>query len=240
MSADYSEKEREFLSSLKEDTGRDLAGWMGAIAAQNLTHRNEIIDWLRRRGFMFSKASWLERIHNNAGKPIYGEGSSRARAKARPSLEASADPGALGRVAPLTKPPPLAPSEAPPEVARPTTHAAALEALLAEAKAFHPLARFVLAEIAKTIPGTAFGAEAHHVSITHGAEFAVLAISARELRLGLALGERPIDAPLQGARFTNPVSRISTRITHMIILTDARQVNDGLRALVREAAQRAS
>lgn len=71
MSTDWREKEREFLTSLQADTGRDLAQWMRVIAAQNLPHRNDIIDWLRQQGFLFAKASWLERIHNNGGRPIY-------------------------------------------------------------------------------------------------------------------------------------------------------------------------
>ena len=84
MSADYAEKEREFLACLEADTGRDLEAWMAAIETQGLTERNEIIDWLREQGFLFSKASWLERIHNNSGKPIYGVGAARARAVKRP------------------------------------------------------------------------------------------------------------------------------------------------------------
>ncbi len=89
------------------------------------------------------------------------------------------------------------------------------------------------------MPGAAFTPEGSHVSIARTREFAVLAISPRELRLGLDLGQRAFDKTLQAAKFTNPTSRISPGITHMIILTDARQIDDGLRALFREAAQRA-
>ena len=74
MAVDYGAKEREFLAGLQADTGRDLAQWMAAIDGAGLAHRNDIIDWLRRQGFMFSKASWLERIHHNGGRPLYGEG----------------------------------------------------------------------------------------------------------------------------------------------------------------------
>ena len=88
MSTDYGEKERQFLETLKTDTGRDVAEWMAIIAAEKLTTRNEIIDWLRRKGFMFSKASWLERIHNNGGRPIYENGGA-ARKTARPRRAAA-------------------------------------------------------------------------------------------------------------------------------------------------------
>lgn len=74
MAVDYGAKEREFIAGLKGDTGRDLAEWMTAIDGARLGHRNDIIDWLRQKGFLFAKASWLERIHHNGGRPIYGEG----------------------------------------------------------------------------------------------------------------------------------------------------------------------
>ena len=57
MAADYAEKEREFLDSLEADTGKDLGAWMAAISGAGLGHRNDIIDWLRRQGFTFSRAS---------------------------------------------------------------------------------------------------------------------------------------------------------------------------------------
>lgn len=71
MSTDFEDKEREFLETLKADTGQDLGEWMSAISAQGLPHRNDVIDWLRQQGFIFSRASWLERIHANDGQPIY-------------------------------------------------------------------------------------------------------------------------------------------------------------------------
>ena len=71
MAKDEREEEREFLSGLKARTGRDLGEWMAAIAAQGFTDKNEIIDWLREQGLPFARASWLERIHRNGGKPIY-------------------------------------------------------------------------------------------------------------------------------------------------------------------------
>src|SRR5262245_32904268 len=64
-------EEREFLAGLKARTGRDLAEWMAAIAAQGFHDKNEIIDWLRTQGLPFARASWLERIHRNGGKPIH-------------------------------------------------------------------------------------------------------------------------------------------------------------------------
>jgi hypothetical protein len=229
--------ERQFLESLKADTGRDLAAWMEAIGAENLDRRNDIIDWLRRQGFMFSKASWLERIHNNGGQPIYsGKGAKRPQRRPRAPREAAT----ILPFAPRTPASAPAPREEPaPAAVQAPADKAALDELIAKAKAFRPLANFVLAEIGKAVPGAVFTAEGSHISIASTREFAVLAISPRELRLGLDLGQRPFDRTLQPAKFTNPTSRISPGITHMIILTDARQIDDALRALFREAAQRA-
>lgn len=235
MSTDYGEMERQFLESLKADTGRDLAEWLEAIAAENLDRRNDIIDWLRRKGFMFSKASWLERIHNNGGRPIYaGKDTKRPQRRVRVAQSSNVVPFKL----PPAAPPPAPPADPAPVTApvatSPPADKGALDELLAKAKAYRPLANFVLAEIAKAVPGAVLSAEAAHVSISNGRPFAVLAISARELKLGLDLGQRPFDNTVKAAKLPG----ISSAITHMVILTDARQVDDGLRALFREAASR--
>ena len=73
MATDEREEEREFLGGLKARTGRDLGDWMAAIAAQGSADKNQIIDWLREQGLPFARASWLERIHSNGGKPIYSD-----------------------------------------------------------------------------------------------------------------------------------------------------------------------
>lgn len=78
MARDLAEQERAFIDALPADTGRGLAGWMAAIADSGLGTRNDIIDWLRQQGFTFSNASWLERIHHNGGRLIYGEVDLRA------------------------------------------------------------------------------------------------------------------------------------------------------------------
>ena len=75
MGIDYAEKERVFIASLEEDSGRALDAWMQAIAQMQLTGRNDIIEWLRHQGFTFANASWLERIHHNSGRLIYADGS---------------------------------------------------------------------------------------------------------------------------------------------------------------------
>lgn len=248
MSIDYGERERQFLETLKADSGRTLDEWMAAIAAQGVTHRNDIIDWLRRQGFMFSKASWLERIHNNGGRPIYS-GSGNQRPQARPRTTApprprlmvvpQTPPPATPRPPPAPAPPalapaPPAPASSPPPVAA-HTDPGAIDALLARAKAFRPLAVYVLAEIQKAVPGaTATAQDGYIVFRARENDFALLAISAKELRLGLALRSTPAAAPLEAARL--PGLRGAPAMTHMTVLTDARQITPALLAAVAQAA----
>lgn len=235
MSTDYREKEREFLDSLKEDTGRDVREWMAFISAQNLPHRNDIIDWLRQQGFMFSKASWLERVHNNGGKPIYSDAVMPRRAMPkRNSTSVPAQPAEL----------PSEPAAAPPQVvAAPPqeTQPDALETLLASAKAYRPLAQHILREIAKILPDAVPTACNTYVSLTNtGREFAVLVMGARELRLGLALEGSPFEPPLQTAKFPNPAVRVAPAITHMAVLNDVRQIDGVLKDWIFKSAGQAA
>ena len=66
------------------------------------------------------------------------------------------------------------------------------------------------------------------------AEFAALTLHATELRLGLDLGDRPFDPLLQKAKLKGP----GAAITHMAVLTDARQVNEELLAAIKAANAR--
>jgi hypothetical protein len=243
VSIDYAEVERQFLATLQEDSGRSLDEWMAAIAAERLTHRNHIIDWLRRQGFMFSKASWLERIHNNGGRPIYqGAAGPQRRAAPRQPRRAviptpvAVEPPPLIEPAPPEPPAPAVPAAlslaALPAVEQPGT-AAALDALIAKAKAFRPLAAYVIGEIRKAVPGTV--ATPHDGFVVFGlgaAAFAVLAISPKELRLGLAATTSP-GPPWEAAKLG---LRGAPATSHMIVLTDARQVTPLLAAVARAAA----
>ncbi len=209
MSRGEAEEERAFLADLKARSGRDLAEWTAAIAAQGFADKNETIDWLRAQGFPFARASWLERIHSNGGRPIYmGE----AEAKAEPPAP---KPAAAAR----------APSKR--EIAE-------LERLLAAGKGYRPLYQLLEAEVRKAVPGVHVAPRPTYIAFGAPAEFAAVTLQATELRLGLDLGDRPFDAPLQHARMrgTGPA------ITHMLVLTDARQVNADLLSLIKAANAR--
>lgn len=111
---------------------------------------------------------------------------------------------------------------------------ASLDVLLGRAKAYRPLAVYAIAEIGKAVPhvtqrlldgGIAFG--------TGGREFAVLAITAKDIRLGLSLATVPPGAALEPARLT---LRAAPAVTHMAVLTDARQIAAPLIAAIVQAA----
>jgi Domain of unknown function (DUF5655) len=204
------EEEREFLAELKARSGRNLDEWMAAITAQGFADKNHTIDWLRAQGFPFARASWLERIHNNGGRPIYlDQGTRRGETAPQPAASATAGP--------------RPPSQ---------REAAQLEALLAAAKGYRPLYWLLEAAIRKALPGVVMTAKATHIAIGAPRAFAALTLHASELRLGLALGARPYDGHLQKARLKG----VAAAISHMLVLTDARQVNDELLGLIKEAS----
>jgi hypothetical protein len=207
------EEEREFLAELKARSGHNLAEWMAAITAQGFTDKNHVIDWLRAQGFPFARASWLERIHNNGGRPIYLAHAKRSEAC-----------GPSANAAPRATDPP-APSP---------RGAAQLELLLAAGKGYRPLYQLLEAAILKALPDVVITAKPTYIALGNRREFAAIALNASELRLGLALGDRPFDARLQKPRLKG----VGWAISHMLVLTDARQVNEELLGLIREASER--
>jgi hypothetical protein len=248
MAVDYAEKEREFLESLAADTGRDLAGWMAAISATSLIDRNAIIDWLRQQGFLFAKASWLERIHHNGGRPIYLDPAS-VSAGAPPRERVDPSPpsppvSALPASSPVNDLPSVAFALKAPEPAVPVavlvtkaSEDTLIDALLAEAKAYRPLAQFTLREIEKVVPGIVFEARNGYIAIQRNGTLAgVLTIAPKELRLALAWRTGFPPSLLTKAKFTKMHSDIPPEVSHMVILTDARQVTPELVSAVARAA----
>ena len=173
MTGDEREEEREFLADLKARSGRDLAEWMAAIAAHGFADKNETIDWLRAQGFPFARASWLERIHSNGGRPIYMRCAARAGRRAE------------SRRLPCRGPLPY-------RVRRAQREAADLEKLIAAAKGYRPLYQLLEAEIRKAVPGVAVMPKAGYISFAAPHEFAAATLHATELRLGLASRRPPL------------------------------------------------
>jgi hypothetical protein len=219
MARDEEEEERELLADLEVRTGRDLAAWMAAIAAQGFADKNETIDWLRAQGIPFARASWLERIHSNGGRPIY----------------LHQTPNTAGEATAPTPAPPPKPAT-PPRAPKPPSQReiADLEKLLAAGKGYRPLYQMLEAEIRGCIPDLVVRPMSGYISLGAPREFAALTLHASELRLGLDLGDRPLDAQLQRARLKG----VGPSISHMLVLTDARQVNAELLNLVEAASAR--
>ncbi|MBS0253150.1 MAG: hypothetical protein JSR78_18985 [Proteobacteria bacterium] len=212
MVSAYAEKEREFVANLAEDTGRDLAGWMTAIAQSGHTERNDIIDWLRLQGFQFAWASWLERIHHNGGRLIYGVDLSTKQTDEPPSR------------APMLRPP-----------AQPAKATVAdVQSLLLEAKGLRPLAEHILREIGRAVPATEFTTVGPLVTMSAPQPYAALHPSPRKLRLyanfGVAGGNRSKPA--------EAINKSAPPFAEMLVLDDARSIDEDFRRLIRAAAAR--
>jgi uncharacterized protein DUF5655/uncharacterized protein DUF4287 len=232
---DERQEERQFLEGLKARTGRDLAEWMAAIAARGFRDKNEIIDWLRSEGLPFARASWLERIHRNGGKPIHADTppAPAAVAEAPRRDERPAEPKPQRQPKPVTAAPKVK-EVAPKAVELPANAAAELERLVSAAKGYRPLYHMLEAQIRQAIPGAVVAPSDRYVSFGAPREFAAVTLHPTEIRLGLDLGNRLFDARVQQAKLRGPGPAIS----HMVVLTDARQVNEELLALLRAANHR--
>src|SRR5262245_50349576 len=146
-----------------------------------------------------------------------GGRSMRRRASARRA------PRPRAEKAPPTAPPSPDPGEA-----------AKLEKLMAQAKGYRPLYLMLEAEVKRAVPHLSLSPAPTHISLGAPAEFAAVALTSSEVRLGLALGEHAFDTRLQRAKLKG----LGGHITHMIVLTDARQVNTDLISLVLTANAR--
>lgn len=242
MATDFGEKEREFIEGLKENTGRDLEEWMRAISEAGLPHRNDIIDWLRHKGLMFSKASWLERIHHNGGKPIYAGVGGDSAPRRPPQRRYEGPSPAAPAPRPAVPAPAAAPDARPAAVVTPRAPAASppgdLDALVAKAKAYRPLAQHVLSRLREVRPSAGLDVRDSAVAFGAPSPFAVLGISARELRLHLALGDHPFDEVVKKGQAGGGLGKGET-LSHMLVLNDARQVDARFMELVALAANRA-
>lgn len=228
MSTDYAEMERDFVASLKEDTGRDLAAWMIAIRGCEHSERNEIIDWLRHQGFQFSWASWLERIHHNGGRLIYGDDAGNVPPPARPRPpEATRHVPRPFEIVQRPAPPPrgLKPSAPSPR--------SDIERLLADAKGLRPLADLMLREIGRAVPGTEFDAQGSLIVIGKPQPFAALLPSPKALRLYANFGA----AGIHRAKPADAVNKSASTFSDVLLLDDARSIDEDFLRLIRIAAR---
>ncbi len=235
MAKDYAEIEQEFIAGLKGQTGKELAEWMALISSKAFANKNDAIDWLRLQGFAFNWASWLERIHTNGGVPLYADKPVVAAVKrAPPQREARVEKAE--KVSAVTPEPVSA-------VLQPVTRTAtapagdgdaALQNLIAAAKGYQPLYRLLASEVIRAVPGATMTAGDTYICVGNPKEFAGIETSAKGLRLALDLGDRPFTPPLQPSKLATAPKRLS----HMVVLDDARKVDAALMDLVRAADAR--
>lgn len=253
MARDLGEQERAFVHALKETTGHDLAGWMEEIAASGHTRRNDIIDWLRHRGFAFANASWLERIHHNNGQLIYGaehDGGMAERAAeqasgpvaraSRSAFDDRAEPDpSTRRSAPAKSAPVARVSASSASAAQTPAHVtpasdADIAALLLAAKGLRPLAELVLREMSALVPTLVRAASPPLITIASPMPFAALLPAPKDVRLFADFGPASRDRTRKA-----DAGRLPVPFPDVLVLNDARQIDDRFRELAAAAYTRA-
>lgn len=245
MATDYAGKEKEFVASLAADTGRDLEGWMQAITDAGHNHRNDIIDWLRQSGFTFANASWLERIHHNGGRLIYGDDPAPPE-RAEPRLAKFVPPRPAPPVSPnIAAAMPTAPVQghvatvAPSRlsvVAAPTPiFAADVTELLLAAKGLRPLAMVALQEIIKAIPATAFSVSGPLLMLSAPRPYLALLPNAKALRLYGDFERSGDGRAVRAEAALKTPEKTAPPFTAVLTLIDARLIDSTFAALVQEA-----
>ncbi len=109
-----------------------------------------------------------------------------------------------------------------------------LENQFAKAADMRPLYDEFISFIAKNFPAASILPKKTYVSVLENREFGAVNIKAKELRIGLDLGDRPFDQMVEKAKLTGPMPRIS----HMVVVSDAGQLDDGLADLLRQSHSR--
>lgn len=90
--------------------------------------------------------------------------------------------------------------------------------------------------IISSFPGTQLIPKKTYLSFTASREFAAINVKPNELRLGLDLGDEPFTDLLQKSKLTGPM----TRISHMIILTEANPITKNTLELIRKSYNRSN
>lgn len=109
-----------------------------------------------------------------------------------------------------------------------------LDAQFAKAADMKPLYESFLEFVKKHIPSSSVLPKKTYVSILDNREFAAINIKPKELRIGLDLGDRPFDDKIEKAKLTGPMPRIS----HMFVLTDAKQLDMPIVEVLKESYSR--
>lgn len=109
-----------------------------------------------------------------------------------------------------------------------------LEDQFAKATEMRPLYEAFIEFIRANFPSATILPKKTYISVLENREFAAVNIKKKELRIGLDLGDRPFDAIIEKAKLTGPMPRIS----HMFVLTNKEQLNDGIILALRQSHAR--
>ncbi len=109
-----------------------------------------------------------------------------------------------------------------------------LDAQFAKASDMKPLYEAFLEFVGKHFPTSSVLPKKTYVSILDNREFAAINIKLKELRIGFDLGDRPFDDKIEKAKLSGPMPRIS----HMFVLTDAKQLDSSIADALRESYSR--
>ena len=99
-----------------------------------------------------------------------------------------------------------------------------LENQFAKAADIRPLYDAFMAIVSANFPAASILPKKTYVSVLDNREFAAVNIKPKGLRIGLDLGDRPFDEKVEKAKLTGPMPRIS----HMFVLTDAKQLDESI------------
>lgn len=89
--------------------------------------------------------------------------------------------------------------------------------------------------VQKNFPESTVLPKKTYVSFLENREFAAVNIKPKELRLGFDLGDRPFDDTVQKSKLSGPMPRIS----HMVVINDAKQLDDSVVKLLKDSYNRA-
>ena len=109
-----------------------------------------------------------------------------------------------------------------------------LDTQFAKAADMRRLYESFLEFVKKNFPNSSVLPKKTYVSVLESREFAAVNIKPKELRIGLDLGDRPFDAKIEKAKLSGPMPRIS----HMFVLTDAKQLNASIVEALKQSHSR--
>jgi len=109
-----------------------------------------------------------------------------------------------------------------------------LDNQFAKAEVMRPFYEAFVVFIGENFPAATILPKKTYVSVLENREFAAINIKPKELRIGLDLGDRPFDEKIEKARLTGPMPRIS----HMVVLTDAGQLDADLVDALKQSHSR--